>query len=538
MKTKIRNLAAVSLLAIAISSVPTVSLAQEDFSPSAWAAEKIAVSARSGIIPEGFEAKPYNESISRGDFFELAVNTCRLYGIVLPKLPENHPFTDTQEPAVEYAYLLGLTQGTAPGIFSPDKPLTREMAAVVLSRIRLLIENTTSRRTEKPDRGYSDERGSSDSEDTSAGEDNSGSTSGPIYRTKEGVMAYIPPMDEQQAVMVLKEHSADSKQVSKYARPDMADMYSRGLIAGTGGGLLEPKSEITREQAALLSLNVLAYCDSSRIIAEDIDGCVIPAPSAIDISSSYSRHNAYLSWHQAASAAAYDITVFSNGVKVYNSLIQDNHIDLRSNSLYDSIFGGENRLIHVTLQVVPVDSEGRLSIFKMKKDFTITPWKNLNELITGDPAKSQFADISEAEQNMTSIKIRVWNLTASGTKETVTKSLKVNKNVAEDVKKIFDDIYNGKERFPIKSVSGYAYRDGKSQHSNGTAIDINPNENYFLLSSGRISAGSLWKPGVNPYSIKPGGDVVRAFNKYGWHWSPDMKWPNGKDYMHFSLLGK
>lgn len=49
--------------------------------------------------------------------------------------------------------------------------------------------------------------------------------------------------------------------------------------------------------------------------------------------------------------------------------------------------------------------------------------------------------------------------------------------------------------------------------------------------------GTLWKPGQNPYSIVPDGDVVQVFNRYGWHWSPDMHWSNGADYMHFSLFG-
>ena len=126
----------------------------------------------------------------------------------------------------------------------------------------------------------------------------------------------------------------------------------------------------------------------------------------------------------------------------------------------------------------------------------------------------------------------------SGDKTTHTITLLVNKNLAETAKKIFAEIYNGSEKFPIKGCAGYQWRGGTSQHNAGAAIDLNANENYFLAADGSIKAGSLWQPGINPYSIKPDGDVVRAFNNNGWHWSPDMNWSNGADYMHFSLLGR
>ena len=194
-------------------------------------------------------------------------------------------------------------------------------------------------------------------------------------------------------------------------------------------------------------------------------------------------------------------------------------------------------MIHAAIKVVPVNNSGAPSVFSLQEEFDISPWVNNNDIITGDPGKNQFADINQANQNMKSIKVKVWNLTASGTKKASNLTLTVNKNIAENLIKIFDDIYNGKEKFPIKSSQCYSFRSGTSQHSNGTAVDINPAENYFVTWSGVIKSGTLWKPGKNPYSILPDGDVVRAFNRYGWHWSPDMKWPNGADYMHFSLMG-
>ena len=100
---------------------------------------------------------------------------------------------------------------------------------------------------------------------------------------------------------------------------------------------------------------------------------------------------------------------------------------------------------------------------------------------------------------------------------------------------VFEEIYNGKEKFPIKDVGAYAWRGGRSEHNGGTAIDINYNENYCIYNDG-TTIGAYWKPGVDVYSINPYGDVVNAFEKHGFTWGGDY-WNNPRDYMHFSYLG-
>lgn len=137
--------------------------------------------------------------------------------------------------------------------------------------------------------------------------------------------------------------------------------------------------------------------------------------------------------------------------------------------------------------------------------------------------------------NMVDISIQVWDFDASGQKVTKTMYLQVNRNIAPTVKAIFEMIYNGSEKFPIKSVGGYRYCE-LSEHTVGLAIDINPLENYYCDPQGRALVGYYWKPYEDPYSITPDGDVVAAFEYYGWHWGVD--WSTGyKDYMHFSYFG-
>ncbi len=102
------------------------------------------------------------------------------------------------------------------------------------------------------------------------------------------------------------------------------------------------------------------------------------------------------------------------------------------------------------------------------------------------------------------------------------------------MKSIFTEIYNGPEKFPIKSLGGYNWRSNglTSLHSTGRAIDINPDENPQISADGEVLVGKKWEPGINPYSITPDGDVVKAFSKKGWTWGAGF---SRADYMHFDF---
>lgn len=140
----------------------------------------------------------------------------------------------------------------------------------------------------------------------------------------------------------------------------------------------------------------------------------------------------------------------------------------------------------------------------------------------------------EADPLMVSVTVPVWRL-SNGNKVSSTASFYVHHAIADKVKLVFEEIYNGPEKFPIKDVGGYAWRGGRSEHNGGTAIDINANENYCIYNNGTV-IGNYWKPYEDPYSIKPYGDVVNAFERHGFTWGGDA-WRNPKDYMHFSYLG-
>ncbi len=152
-----------------------------------------------------------------------------------------------------------------------------------------------------------------------------------------------------------------------------------------------------------------------------------------------------------------------------------------------------------------------------------------------DEHRYYYSDVESAKADMEDVTVTVWDINSNGEKYTKTMTVKVHKNLAATVLAIFDEIYHGEEQFPISYLGGWNWA-GKSEHTIGTALDINYPQNYYCDPEGNAIVGEYWKPGEDPYSITPDGDVVRAFEKYGFRWG--VNWNSGyKDYMHFSFFG-
>lgn len=158
------------------------------------------------------------------------------------------------------------------------------------------------------------------------------------------------------------------------------------------------------------------------------------------------------------------------------------------------------------------------------------------------PGGSYYTDQATAQSHMVKVQIQVWSLLSSGQKIPAIRTIEVNEAIADEIQAVFQEIFEGDEKFPIKDVGGYAWRSStKSEHRQGTAIDINYMENMecTIDSAGnivRITTGTHWTPGEDPYSIPIGGDVVRAFARHGFAWGGDA-WSSKRDFMHFSYFG-
>ena len=114
-------------------------------------------------------------------------------------------------------------------------------------------------------------------------------------------------------------------------------------------------------------------------------------------------------------------------------------------------------------------------------------------------------------------------------------TITIHKHIADNLYNAFKEVYEGEEQFPIDYTCFYAWRGDGGEHNIGTAIDINPTQNYCLYSNGTI-VGDYWKPYDDPYSITPFGEVIKAFERNGFNWGGDT-WTRNRDYMHFSYMG-
>lgn len=94
---------------------------------------------------------------------------------------------------------------------------------------------------------------------------------------------------------------------------------------------------------------------------------------------------------------------------------------------------------------------------------------------------------------------------------------------------------NNTSAFNCRPVTGGG---GFSEHSYGTAIDLNPVQNPYLSGSlvlpeeGRQYLDRHSAPGV----IEAGDDVVTAFADHGFAWGGS--WNGPIDYQHFSTSGR
>jgi D-alanyl-D-alanine carboxypeptidase len=142
-------------------------------------------------------------------------------------------------------------------------------------------------------------------------------------------------------------------------------------------------------------------------------------------------------------------------------------------------------------------------------------------------------------------------------------ALVVHRRVARDVLTVFRRLYAA--RFPIRrmtpisafrgsddasmaadNTSGFNCRravgsatGGWSEHAYGTAIDVNPVENPYVLNGRTLPPAGrayLERLRVRPGMAVAGGILVRAFASVGWKWGG--RWAGAPDYQHFSVSGR
>ncbi len=199
-------------IAFAQSDVNTVINADssDELQCSTWAEENIKEAINLGFVPEKLQSD-YTNDITRDDFCRLVFEAYAFKtGYTYASDADRNNFKDTGQNYIDAAYAVGIVKGVGDGMFAPERPTTRQEAAVMLSKLAELC------RLEK------------------------GSVN--IQYTDEADFAYW---------------AKDSIYgISRYK-----DNNGVSIMTGTGDGKFSPLSNCTREQAIVAM---------SRIVSADI----------------------------------------------------------------------------------------------------------------------------------------------------------------------------------------------------------------------------------------------------------------------------
>ena len=190
---------------------------------SGWAAMDVSRAVSRGIVPEHLISS-FNQPITRAEFADLVVTTYSNFmgGMIgsddVPALEqaiaERIPaFTDTDNLNVMIAAYLGLITGVGDDRFEPDATLTREQAAVVLSRlVDIILEN---------------------------------------------------PLQNEPPVIF-----DDAEQISEWAAYAAEKMQTMGIMAGVTESRFAPQTTYTREQSIVTMMRIFDLWHHERLEAD------------------------------------------------------------------------------------------------------------------------------------------------------------------------------------------------------------------------------------------------------------------------------
>ena len=315
----------------------------------------------------------------------------------------------------------------------------------------------------------------------------------------------------------------DFNEIAKWARGYVGALGKANIMNGRGENMFCPNNSLTTQEAVVLIGRVIKYGEDSEPDEEnnETDLEVIYGAPVLE-----EGETATVKWNELPDMDEYIVTLTE-----YRNTIHGEEMGKKGDLTYivkDKEFTFNTK--PVRRYIIKVTAGTKEKEFEIKTSQR-NPWsENLSQIEAyGIPTTKE-----EADALMEEVTVDIWTL-SKGEKVAGSATFMVHKAIAEKVKCIFKEIFEGKEQFPINSVSGYSWRGGKSEHNYGTALDINPNENYCVYTNGTI-VGNYYKPGEDPYSLLPFGEVVEIFEKYGFNWGGDT-WRGNRDFMHFSYCG-
>jgi len=210
MKKRIFTLALALILCLTL--MPMTSFGGGDDPPpwskaSSWAEEDLETAASKGLYPNAFAGVDMTADVDRREFAAVAVAAYRALTNIDPQAPATSPFLDTTDEDVLKAYSAGIVLGVAADRFEPGSLLTREQAAVMLTRV--------------------------------------------YEQAKATGMELAAPQAAFQTGMGAspKNPFADDADISDWAKDSVYFMAANGIILGTGNNMFSPRAITTEEQA-------------------------------------------------------------------------------------------------------------------------------------------------------------------------------------------------------------------------------------------------------------------------------------------------
>lgn len=380
-------------------------------------------------------------------------------------------------PYVNWATRYGITNGTGGGVFRPEDPITREQIATLVER----------------------------------------------YAANFGLSITTVPDS------LIADSFTDGYLVSDFAIPAVDKMRSTGVLNGKSNG------------DGTYSFDPLAYASRSECAAVfcRLSGALVPGAETVEpelVELDYATLTLKVGQTGELCAAVYPENATNKTVTWVSS--DPGVVTVTGGSLYGVSEGTADIYCYGSngcYAVCGVTVERNVSLAYAGETYGEKCDRIFGEYLSRSEYRNYYTSSSEAMSHMTTIAIQAWDFTDSTCTEKYTRTfyLTVHENIADTVQAVFDEIYNGEEQFPINSIGGYRW-DYDSEHTIGVAIDINPNENYYINYKTGQTVGSYWKPYEDPYSIPTDGEVARIFNKYGF---TQGIWSSSADYMHFSYFG-
>jgi|GEM_PF-3069189 len=166
---------------------------------SDWALESVMRAVNENLVPENLQ-RDFSYSTTRAEFCALAV---ALYENLTGRvITDRITFVDTNDVNVEKAAAIGAVLGMGDNMFSPDTQLTREQAAVMLSRLADAIGK---------------------------------------------------PLQQKAATF------ADNNQIAEWAIDGVGQVQATGIMSGVGENTFAPKNPYTREQSITTILRLFDF---------------------------------------------------------------------------------------------------------------------------------------------------------------------------------------------------------------------------------------------------------------------------------------